>query len=93
MSELQNQTVSYHVRCLCKFCEHCTYKVSIYDECEFCYEGKHPSLVSIARDFERHLEKKWDMWPETKREEIPVKSSKLSNFIRHVTKRRNSNGC
>lgn len=65
--------------------------MTIYDECEFCFEGKHPSLVSIARNFEKHLEKKWRMWPETKREETPVKSSRLSNFIHQLTERRNSN--
>lgn len=92
-TELNNGTITYHVRCQCTYCQQCTYEVSIYDECEFCYEGKHPSLNSISRDFEKHLEKMHQLWPETIREEdIIIKPSKFSNFKQLLKTIVHSNG-
>lgn len=42
-------------RCECTYCEFCTKTAIIYDECEGCYEGKHPDLPHIKNHFEEHL--------------------------------------
>lgn len=93
-TELNEGIINYHVRCQCTYCEHCTYEVSIYDICEFCYEGKHPSLSSMGRNFEKHLEKIHQLWPETIREEniIIIKPSKFSIFKQLLRTIFHSNG-
>lgn len=90
-NEQSNQTVSYHVRCECSYCEHCIKEVSIYNECEGCYDGFHPCLPRISWDFENHLKRKWLLWKETRPEEIPDRHPKLTTlkqFIRQLTLRR-----
>lgn len=43
-------------RCNCSYCEFCKNSALIYDECEECYEGKHPHLAKIKNDFHNYLE-------------------------------------
>ena len=63
---MSNQTVSYLIRCQCKYCQQCTKIAIIYDECEGCYEGNHPDLRHILHDLENHLKKMRLIWKETR---------------------------
>ena len=86
MTELHsNQSVTYDFRCECKYCQQCIKEAIIYDECEGCFEGIHPCLPRISWDFENHLERMHQLWPETRREEIIIQPSKFSSFIHRLT--------
>lgn len=51
-NEQRNQIIIYDFQCQCKYCEFCAKNAIIYDECDGCYEGKHPDLRNIINHLE-----------------------------------------
>ena len=54
-----NNGLFVSVRCQCGYCQVCKNDATIYDECEGCYNGKHPHLPKIQWDFENYMDEKF----------------------------------